>query len=115
MSDRNTEKLKNIANSPGMADLVGNLGVEVMLDIAKDYESLQARIKVLEEQNRWIPVEDRLPEDKGYIDAYCIDTKRIDQKYWENTNSDAYVLKQFFTHWRPINPPKENPCLDATS
>ena len=39
-----TEKLRNITKIPGMKELVGSLGVEVIEDMAERVENLQAKI-----------------------------------------------------------------------
>ena len=76
----------------------------------KYIQSLQARIKELEEQNRWIPVGERLPEGERGELALLFNEKTGEVKVWTWADLDdefRFILLDGFTHWRPINPPKE--------
>ena len=73
------------------------------------------------ERDRWISVEDRLPEKDGeylfYGDQYFVpdhngdpdNYKRIKSGYWiVNQSLPDYIGNMIFTHWMPLpEPPKE--------
>lgn len=76
-------------------------------------ERLQARIAELEaalaverEANRWISVEERLPDRPGkYLWAWRRTSQMIfDISYYEPVWGAVHST---ITHWRPIEPPKE--------
>jgi len=68
---------------------------------------LQAKI----EQQRWIPVSERLPKEKGYIDVANAKLKVPQTWCWTNTNAEAERLKTFMTHWRPSLLPEAEEML----
>lgn len=48
------EKLKNLAKIPGMSDLIGSLGVQVLNDIASEYKGMyDALIEISELIDKW--------------------------------------------------------------
>ena len=50
------EKLRNIAKIPGMSDLVGSLGIELINDIADSYSDMYEALKrAMEIQDLWCP------------------------------------------------------------
>jgi len=64
-------------------------------------------ITELEEQNRWIPVEERLPEDgivvlvmNDRVGIKSIAISRRDVGYWNNVRFET-------THWMPLPAPPE--------
>lgn len=92
------------------------------------YQQLQAENKLLKEENRWIPVSERLPEliacgDEGaymshwvhitdgekVIDAYYYDLTKREAKPNYATGKGWYchgMRKKDITHWKPIILPK---------
>jgi hypothetical protein len=89
-----------------------NVSLAELHELHKTIEMQQARIVELEAANRWIPVEERLPEDlipvlvKGTSDnphrAGCEVTWCFYHK-WTGT------LVNDITHWRPLpEPPVES-------
>lgn len=86
-----------------------------------DLAAQEAYIKQLEENQKWISVEDILPEHEEAVDIYHKDLCRVpDCIYIDPSNYDGVGEKHFFTgkiciyledvtHWRkiPDNPPQE--------
>ncbi len=62
----------------------------------------QGRLFEENEKYRWIPVTERLPEQKGYINVADVKTRVKQTWYWSNTNDEARRLEAFCTHWMPI-------------
>lgn len=93
----------------------------VLLNVSNKLEKAEERIAELEEQQRWIPVSERLPEKDDYYSVafrlpsnlYITDVyyyiSATEYKWF--TRNDAYRIATFFdrvTHWRPKpQPPKE--------
>ena len=79
-----------------------------------DLAFLSATISALREQEerRWIPVTERLPEDSTYVlarlsggaiyQALCL-TKG--SKQWYSANHERFVNKDTVTHWMPLPKP----------
>ena len=70
----------------------------------KDVPRLLAYIKELESQiPRWIPVEERLPEEKAIVTA-CIKNRRVfpDVFYIEGCWYSAKGIVEGVTHWMPL-------------
>jgi len=69
---------------------------------------LQAEIKRLEGENRWIPVSERLPEKEGY--CFVCDGQWCGRLWWDNewefANKTKYPSGFSVTHWKPIILPK---------
>jgi len=72
---------------------------------AKKIEQLKKEI----EKHRWILVSERLPKEKGYINVANAKLQIPRSWYWTNTNAEADRLKAFYTHWKPIVLPAEEP------
>jgi len=73
---------------------------------AQEIARLEQRIRELEEQQRWIPVSERLPEVDGYY--WTIDVLGK-QEEWMYRHGGWYMEKDisFITHWRPLPEPPE--------
>jgi hypothetical protein len=105
-----------------------------MTDLEQDLYIANARIKELEaesarlkESNRWIPVTERLPEDKQLclcvynlwdktpvIDVFEFRINPPDiwcsgeNSFWDYDSESGYFERNDVTHWRPLpEPPKE--------
>jgi len=69
---------------------------------------LQAEVKRLEGENRWIPVSERLPEKEGY--CFVCDGQWCGRLWWDNewefANKTKYPSGFSVTHWKPIILPK---------
>ena len=82
-----------------MKDIVG-MGITSHKDVPR----LLAYIKELESQiPRWIPVEERLPEEKAIVTA-CIKNRRVfpDVFYIEGCWYSAKGIVEGVTHWMPL-------------
>jgi hypothetical protein len=93
------------------------------VDLMRLMDTLQQRIATLEAQLRWIPVEERLPEDgepvltiyctKGALSGTTIRARVIDKDFdsrvvWYDTEAGHWVKENNITHWMPLpNPPEE--------
>jgi hypothetical protein len=83
-------------------------------NVISRYEPLQARVQELEQERRWIPVSERLPEEEGeYWVCYFYDNKTIqgycDYKLKDGfENALAWDNTEIVTHWQPLpQPPQE--------
>ena len=67
-------------------------------------DALNARIAELEAAQRWIPVSERLPEEKQSVLAL----DRTGTAYhWEYSRSLSNIFVGYYTHWMPLpNPPE---------
>ena len=72
-------------------------------------ESLQSKIEQLEQRDKWISVDERLPEEgqlvlgcRDLIERNSFDASEWESKYWKMNN---------YTHWKPITPPDSKPEL----
>lgn len=77
---------------------------------------LRQRIRELEEQQRWIPVSERLPEVDtrveifgGFEQTTHIGYYREHAKQWDSEDGGYWHGKNFglITHWRPLPEPPE--------
>ena len=74
---------------------------------------LEPKQATSDENKRWIPVSERLPENDGFVLVYTInqivgEAILIDRKefYWAGSDDDAEPIA--VTHWMPLpEPPKE--------
>jgi len=79
-------------------------------DALDEIDTLRARIAELEEANRWIPVSERLPEDKQDVFALTqngdFKAPRFlndgDTPCWRRSDSSYCDELKHFTHWRPL-------------
>ena len=85
----------------------GPIDMGMAIELARgilDVRKLLAHIKELESQiPRWIPVEERMPEEKAVVTA-CIKNRRVfpDVFYTEGCwYSDKGIVKGI-THWQPL-------------
>lgn len=94
MSDFNTDDINDL----------------ILKDIA--IEECKERIAELEEQNKWISVDERLPEEGQFCAFYCgiIDGEpEIDADFWEASSMTVgYSWQRNVTHWKPITPPEKD-------
>ena len=68
------------------------------------------RIAHLEQQQRWIPVSERLPETKGnYLTRQDIGTGVYRVCFWSGASWDfeAHDVTRIVTHWKPITAPED--------
>ena len=59
---------------------------------------------------RWIPVEERLPQEQGFYRVYHKNSKAISDRFYYKDCPDLFVnvTGDPITHWKPIEqPPKE--------
>ena len=80
-------------------------------DVKEFYALAEAALREQEER-RWIPVTERLPEDSTYVlarlsggaiyQALCL-TKG--SKQWYSANHERFVNKDTVTHWMPLPKP----------
>ena len=67
--------------------------------IAELEDALNARIAELEAERRWIPVSERLPEEKQSVLAL----DRTGTAYhWEYSRSLSNIFVSDYTHWMPL-------------
>lgn len=65
---------------------------------------LQSRIAELEAERRWIPVSERLPEEKQSVLAL----DRTGTAYhWEYSKCLSNIFVGYYTHWMPLPTPPE--------
>ena len=102
------EKLKDmLRNAAG-----GPVGIQMCQEAADALEQLQAENGMLKEevqQMRWIPVEERLPEEKQRVIVRC---ERVGTSVgwilWGNWMTDIGPGAGKVTHWMPLpKAPKE--------
>ena len=120
------EKLKDmLRNAAG-----GPAGIQMCQEAADALEQLQAendRLKEEVQQMRWIPVEERLPEEIGnYLVVACDEHLPRDERIWNDTimgegfyGEEDWVMEYsgyihdvtgMVTHWMPFpNFPEEEP------
>lgn len=65
-----------------------------------------------QEQRRWVPVEDRLPEESGDYIVYYSNTASnkplISMRHFYGEIPEAFLHNKAMTHWMPLpEPPKE--------
>ena len=76
----------------------------------REIERLRKRIAELEQEQRWIPVGERLPEKSGF---YFLHMCGSDGKKWERVglffvDGQFDVINDKVTHWQHLpNPPKD--------
>ena len=74
------EKLRNIAKIPGMSDLVGSLGVELINDIADSYSDMYEVIEAtLAISDLWTYPESVSPENVREAQALSIMKSRLEK------------------------------------
>ena len=66
-----------------------------------------------QEQRRWIPVTDRLPEESGDYIVYYYNTASnkplISMRHFYGETPEAFLHNKAMTHWMPLpEPPKED-------
>lgn len=76
-------------------------------------ERAEKRIAELEEQNKWISVDERLPEEGQSCLFYygTIDGEpEMEAGFWEAAAHFpvGYSWECHFTHWKPITPPEKD-------
>lgn len=81
-------------------------------DIAWELTIRDQRIAELEEQNKWISVDERLPEEGQFCLFYygIIDGEpEMDADFWEESSMTmGYSWQRNVTHWKPITPPEKD-------
>ena len=91
-----------------------NCGACETCEISKEILKLHRRIERLKKQNKWISVEERLPEKSGDVLCYKkngISVLPYSHKHkafnaYDSSYSAEYVIP--VTHWMPLpKPPKE--------
>lgn len=65
---------------------------------------------------RWIPVTERLPEERKYVLCKCradiIDVLRFENAEWYHDPTHVYMYG-FVTHWMPLPPLPEPPKVET--
>lgn len=81
-----------------------------------DLDAQEAYIKQLEENKKWISVEDRLPEESGRYWCYVAEQNSLGLSFYqwncafnfENKRWSSNSLYKCVTHWMPLpQPPQE--------
>jgi len=73
-------------------------------EFANTYYEKNARIAELEAERRWIPVSERLPEEKQSVLAL----DRTGTAYhWEYSKCLSNIFVGYYTHWMPLPEPPE--------
>lgn len=69
-----------------------------------EIQDLKAELAELRERTRWIPVSERLPEEKQSVLAL----DRTGTAYhWEYSRSLSNIFVGYYTHWMPMPEPPE--------
>ena len=81
-----------------------------------DYKSLQSKIEQLEQRDKWISVDERLPElmiDSYIFTDYSKQTVAyIDEhERWLDSMHPEHSYTDSVTHWKPITAPDSKPKL----
>ena len=87
--------------------------IQWLLEACNKLDRQAEQIKRLKEENRWIPVSERLPEMNKDVELAFGQTRPVfgrrvmAHKYteWENVNSMPIIATP--THWKPIVPPDQ--------
>ena len=101
------EELKDIEERHSCLLKGGPIDMGMVIELARgigDIGKLLSHIKELESQiPRWIPVEERLPEEKAIVTA-CIKNRRVfpDVFYIEGCWYSAKGIVEGVTHWMPL-------------
>ena len=81
-------------------------------DYREQFAEYDGRIAELEEQNKWISVDERLPEEGQFCVFYygIIDGEpEMDADFWEESSMTmGYSWQRNVTHWKPITPPEKD-------
>ena len=64
----------------------------------EENEALRVAIKALEQEPKWIPISERLPEKSGY---YLISTHHITGPVYRNTYVDDVSVEWFYEKFSP--------------
>lgn len=95
------------------------LMVEAARERDREYSDFQAKKLLIETPillangvtiQRWIPVEERLPQEQGFYRVYHKNSKAISDRFYYKDCPDLFVnvTGDPITHWKPIEqPPKE--------
>ena len=71
-------------------------------DVVQELLETESQLTALQEQHRWIPVAERLPEDKVLVllsfPPTYITNNSVMMVRWDSIDHRGYV----FTHWMPI-------------
>lgn len=71
-------------------------------------EAAEARVAELEAAQRWIPVNERLPEEKQNVLVLGSDGYVFNWRYSSDWRYSGLEPQPFdWTHWRPFEPPQE--------
>ena len=77
---------------------------QAMMRTYGERKALKARIAELEAERRWIPVGERLPEERQNVLAL----DRTGTAYhWEYSRSLSNIFVGYYTHWMPLPEPPE--------
>lgn len=77
---------------------------QAMMRTYGERKALKARIAELEAERRWIPVGERLPEEKQNVLAL---DKTGTAYHWEYSRSLSNIFVGYYTHWMPLPKPPE--------
>lgn len=81
--------------------------------LSEENESLTAENRKLKEAQRWIPVEEKLPEIKKAVLVYAPINKNIFEAYlgeqgiWHFFGGGLPTINDVVTHWRPLPAPPQ--------
>lgn len=83
------------------------LGREAYIDM-QDGEALIARIRELEQAQRWVPVEEKLPEPGIVVLGWWVNQGPMmavwDGLHWGDAD-DHIAIGYGISHWKPVTPP----------
>ena len=72
---------------------------QAMMRTYGERKALKARIAELEAERRWIPVGERLPEERQNVLAL---DKTGTAYHWEYSRSLSNIFVSDYTHWMPL-------------
>ena len=75
------------------------------VDKIRELQAENAKLKEELERHRWIPVEERLPDEDGEVFVIRSNLRYPERRFW--CNGKWWCPVACITHWKPIILPKE--------